>query len=208
MAKKTLYIAYGSNINLGQMAYRCPTAERVSTGFVENYELEFRRVATIVPKQDSKVPVLLWELKPEDEKNLDRYEGFPHMYRKETIPVKIGDETVDGMVYIMNDGQISPPPESYYTGILKGYVDNGMDTSYLKAASERAYSHYLSDLQKRCVDCSETEDYDLDEDEDEDYDLDEDEDEDYDYDDFDDEDEGIDPDIDGQLTIDHRGLRM
>ena len=63
MAKKTLYIAYGSNINLGQMAYRCPTAERVSTGFVENYELEFRRVATIVPKQDSKVPVLVWELR-------------------------------------------------------------------------------------------------------------------------------------------------
>ena len=55
MAKKTLYIAYGSNINLEQMAYRCPTAERISTGFVENYELEFRRVATIVPKQDSKV---------------------------------------------------------------------------------------------------------------------------------------------------------
>ena len=41
------------------------------------------------------------------------------MYRKETIPVKIGDKVIDGMVYIMNDGQISPPPESYYTGILK-----------------------------------------------------------------------------------------
>ena len=64
MAKKKLYIAYGSNINLEQMTYRCPTAERVSTGFVENYELEFRRVATIVPKQDSKVPVLVCELKP------------------------------------------------------------------------------------------------------------------------------------------------
>ena len=178
------------------MAYRCPTAERVSAGFVENYELEFRRVAMIVPKQDSKVPVLVRELKPEDEKNLDRYEGFPHMYRKETIPVKIGDEVVDGMVYIMNEGQISPPPESYYTGILEGYVDNGMDASYLKAASERAYSHYLSELQERCIDCSEDEGYAFDEDDEEDYDYDE------------DEDESIDPDIDGQLTIDHRGLRM
>ncbi len=84
MAKKTLYIAYGSNINLDQMAYRCPTAERVTTGFVENYELEFRRVATIIPKQDNKVPVLVWELKPEDEKSLDRYEGFPNMYRIST----------------------------------------------------------------------------------------------------------------------------
>ena len=198
MAKKTLYIAYGSNINLEQMAYRCPTAERISTGFVENYELEFRRVATIIPKQDNKVPVLVWELKPEDEKSLDRYEGFPNMYRKETIPVKIGDEVVDGMVYIMNGGQISPPPESYYTGILKGYVDNGMDTSYLKGASERAYSHYLSELKEQCVECNETEDYDFDDDYDED--------EDYDF-DYDDE-EDIDPDVDGQTRIDYRGLRM
>ena len=197
MAKKTLYIAYGSNINLEQMAYRCPTAERISTGFVENYELEFRRVATIIPKQDNKVPVLVWELKPEDEKSLDRYEGFPNMYRKETIPVKIGDEVVDGMVYIMNGGQISPPPESYYTGILKGYVDNGMDTSYLKAASERANSHYLSELKERCVECDETEDYDFDDDYDEDED----------YDEYDD-DEEIDPDVDGQTRIDYRGLRM
>ena len=198
MAKKTLYIAYGSNINLEQMAYRCPTAERVSTGFVENYELEFRRVATIVPKQDSKVPVLVWELNPEDEKSLDRYEGFPNMYRKETIPVKIGDKVFDGMVYIMNAGQISPPPESYYTGILKGYVDNGMDTSYLKAASERAYSHYLSELKERCVECDETEGYDFDDDYDEN--------EDYDY--YEEDDEDIDPDVDGQTRIDYRGLRM
>ncbi len=198
MAKKTLYIAYGSNINLDQMAYRCPTAERVTTGFVENYELEFRRVATIVPKQDGKVPVLVWELNPEDENSLDRYEGFPRMYCKETIPVKIGDEVVDGMVYIMNGGQISPPPESYYTGILKGYVDNGMDTSYLKAASERAYSHYLSELQEMCVECDETEGYDFDDDYDEN--------EDCDY--YEEDDEDIDPDVDGQTRIDYRGLRM
>ena len=88
MAKKKLYIAYGSNINLEQMAYRCPTAERVSTGFVENYELEFRRVATIVPKQDSKVPVLVWELKPEDEKSLDRYEGFPVCTARKRSPLR------------------------------------------------------------------------------------------------------------------------
>lgn len=195
MAKKNLYIAYGSNINLEQMAYRCPTAKKVSVGVVENYELEFRRVATIVPKQDSKVPVLVWELKPEDEKSLDHYEGFPRMYRKETIPVKIGDKEYNGMVYLMNHGDITPPPESYYMGILKGYVDNGLDTSYLKAASERAYSHYLSELQEMCVECDETKD------------IDEDEDDDYDFDEYDD-DEEIDPDIDGQTRIDYHSLRM
>ena len=177
MSKKTLYIAYGSNINLGQMAYRCPTAERVSTGFVENYELEFRRVATIVPKQDSKVPVLVWELKPEDEKNLDRYEGFPNMYRKATIPVKIGNKEFKGMVYIMNNGRIAPPPESYYAGILQGYIDNKMDVSFLQKACAKAYYMYLSELRENYVKSAEVESFDLVQEDDEYYDYDEDEDE-------------------------------
>ena len=207
MAKKTLYIAYGSNINLGQMEFRCPTAIRLSPGFVENYELEFRRVATIVPKQDSKVPVLLWELTPEDEKRLDRYEGFPHSYRKETIPVKVGDKEYNGMVYLMNYGQVTPPPESYYAGILEGYLANHMDTSYLRTAAERSYSQYLDRLEDGYMklSLSELQDFDDgDEDEDPDYD----EDEDYDYDEYDDEGESIGSDIDGQLTIDHHGMRM
>lgn len=174
MSKKTLYIAYGSNINLGQMAYRCPTAEKVSPGFVENYELEFRRVATIVPKQDSKVPVLVWQLKPEDEKNLDRYEGFPHMYRKEIIPVKIGDKEFNGMVYIMNYGEPQPPTREYYQGIEAGYEANGMDTAPLRAAWNRAYDQYTTRIIQQSRDISESgnEEYDYDEDCDEDEDPD------------------------------------
>ena len=38
MAEK-LYFAYGSNINLEQMAYRCPAAEAVGPVILENYEL-------------------------------------------------------------------------------------------------------------------------------------------------------------------------
>lgn len=37
-----LYVAYGSNLNLKQMAYRCPTATLVGTGVIENYELQFK----------------------------------------------------------------------------------------------------------------------------------------------------------------------
>lgn len=38
MSKK-LYIAYGSNLNLNQMKYRCPTAKLLGVGVVKNYEL-------------------------------------------------------------------------------------------------------------------------------------------------------------------------
>ena len=41
----------------------------------------------------------------------------------------------------MNCGEIAPPSPVYYNGIKKGYEANGMDTSYLRAALERAVYH-------------------------------------------------------------------
>ena len=62
--KPTLYIAYGSNLNMPQMANRCPTAEVVGASQLKDYELLFRgsrgsAVATVEPKEGSTVPVLL-----------------------------------------------------------------------------------------------------------------------------------------------------
>ena len=55
MAEERLYFAYGSNINLDQMAYRCPAAQVVGPVVLEDYKLLFRGnargngVATIAP---------------------------------------------------------------------------------------------------------------------------------------------------------------
>ncbi len=48
-----LYFAYGSNINLDQMAQRCPEAEVVGPVTLPDHELLFRYsgVATIRPKR-------------------------------------------------------------------------------------------------------------------------------------------------------------
>ena len=73
---KRLYIAYGSNLNLRQMAMRCPTAQLVGTGEVRDYELQFKGApygafATIGPKDGASVPVAVWSLRSRDEKALD-----------------------------------------------------------------------------------------------------------------------------------------
>lgn len=137
--KKTLYIAYGSNINLKQMAFRCPTAKVVGTSEIKGYELQFKGVATIAPKEESKVPVLVWELKSADEKSLDRYEGHPSLYRKETLEVEINGKSTPAMVYIMNgNSPLQEPTELYYNGIEKGYIENGLDLSYLEKALEQS----------------------------------------------------------------------
>ena len=53
------YFAYGSNMNLEQMKYRCPAAEVVENVRLENYRLAFRGrapgngVATVLPEKGS-----------------------------------------------------------------------------------------------------------------------------------------------------------
>ena len=91
MADGKLYFAYGSNINLDQMAYRCPDAEVVGPVTLEGWELLFRGsgVATIGQKDGSTVHGLLWQLTPDCERSLDRYEGYPHLYGKEPVTVRV-----------------------------------------------------------------------------------------------------------------------
>lgn len=141
MSKKQLYIAYGSNINLEQMAYRCPHSKVVGTSEIKGYELEFRGVATIVPKENASVPVLIWELDERDLPVLNRYEGWPRLYRQEKMPFELNGKSCTGMVYLMNRGTISPPSSQYYNMILQGYQENGLDESYLETALENSIYH-------------------------------------------------------------------
>lgn len=74
MLLEELYFAYGSNLNLGQMAVRCPQAGVVGKAVLEGYELAFRRgVLTILPKEGGRVNGLLWRVNAWDELTLDRY---------------------------------------------------------------------------------------------------------------------------------------
>ena len=141
------YIAYGSNLNKAQMKRRCPTAMPFATATLENYELLFRgkrdcAVATIESKSGGKVPVAIWEITDMDEKSLDRYEGYPYLYRKEELEVKIDNEKIKAMVYIMNEGRpIGTPSCYYYSTIRQGYKDFFLDYNFLKNAVNKEYKH-------------------------------------------------------------------
>ena len=131
-----LYVAYGSNLNIKQMGWRCPTAKVIGIGKILDYKLTFRHVATIEPNEKSEVPVAVWEIEPKDEVALDVYEGYPSLYRKEDITVELKDKKVQAMVYIMNDGKPAMPSRSYLQVIAEGYDDVGLDKYYLKEALE------------------------------------------------------------------------
>ena len=133
-----LYLAYGSNLNKRQMARRCPDAVPVGSGTIDDYELVFRRgYLTIEPKKGSSVPVGVWKITEEDEKALDRYEGYPKFYRKEYFAIQATNgKTYRYMVYIMKDGHpIQAPTDEYFYTVRLGYNDFGLkDKSKLEEA--------------------------------------------------------------------------
>lgn len=145
--EEKLYFAYGSNINLDQMAARCPAAQVVGPVVLEDHELLFRGnagrngVATIAPKAGSRVHGLLWKITPACEQSLDRYEGYPHLYGKEPVRVwGLSGREITVMAYVMTGSQWwrepAMPSESYYKGIQEGFRQNGLPLASLKEAWE------------------------------------------------------------------------
>ncbi len=145
--EETLYFSYGSNIDLKQMAVRCPAATPVRPVVLDNYRLAFRGnlgfngVATILPARSEKVYGLLWRITPADERALDRYEGYPNLYGKERITVRDRDgNTYTVMAYIMTREHIrepAEPSEPYFQGIVNGYRENGLPARPLFEALQR-----------------------------------------------------------------------
>lgn len=145
------YVAYGSNMNLEQMAVRCPTAELIGVGYLYGYKLYFDYHADIFytgNKQDV-IPVLLWELKATDWKALDRYEGYPRYYIKEMVYVKYNNKKEKCIVYVMNHAEISfqLPSTTYLKTIAQGYRDNNIDLSYLMDAYKETLINCMDDTE-------------------------------------------------------------
>ncbi len=109
---------------------------------INNWELVFRGSpanshVTIRRCVGKTVPVLIWNIKPFDEKRLDIYEGYPVYYFKKDIMVNIDGKKKKAMVYIMDERQ-SPgrPSYRYVQTILQGYRDNGFNIETLASALE------------------------------------------------------------------------
>lgn len=137
-----LYIAYGSNLNLAQMAARCPSARVYAKGVLNNWALVYRGAmtnshATIMRKRGSTVPVLVWEIQPRDEYRLDIYEGYPCYYFKKDIMVNIDGRKKKAMVYIMDERQLPGRPSALYVETIRqGYADNDLDITIFKKSLE------------------------------------------------------------------------
>ena len=138
------YIAYGSNLNQGQMSYRCPGATPVGKITLKNHRLMFRGApgnthATVEPAEGYTVPVIVWKISQQNEMSLDHYEGVPRYYTKEYIPLLIDGDPHDALIYIMAKGNpTGAPSKYYYEAVRSGYIQFGLDTQILEKALEES----------------------------------------------------------------------
>ena len=146
---KRYYLAYGSNLNVEQMARRCPQARIAGIGEIKDYRLLFKgsktgSYLTIEQAPGHTVPVAIWEVTAKDEKNLDLYEGFPTFYYKKAFKIECRPvstqsvkttgrkHTIDAFAYIMDERRTLGTPSWYYMATcMDGYEAFGFDSTIL-----------------------------------------------------------------------------
>jgi len=150
MTNSKYYFAYGSNLNVEQMKFRCPKAKLIKTAHLPDWRLVFRGVADVEPFEGLSVPGALWAVTEECEKSLDQYEGCRPdgngLYRREFIDVVT--ESPNGapiketaLVYIMNRDGYDAPGEIYARSIIDGYKHNNLDPQPLYQAISYAFDN-------------------------------------------------------------------
>jgi len=151
---RRFYFSYGSNLNEKTMLDRCKSARKVGAFKLPGWKLVFRCVADIEQGNETDLVVGgIWEITPDDEIILDRYEGVRYgkygrdgggSYRKLSFPIltKRDNAVHDVLVYQMNRQEgVMPPGKWYLNTIRKGYKDFGLDETYLDEAVRSSWEH-------------------------------------------------------------------
>ncbi len=122
----TLYAAYGSNLDPGQMLERAPHSPPAGTGWLIDWRLTFGgedqgwegALATVVEDPGAQVFVMLYDVSPMDERELDFWEGAElGLYRKIRVRVQTLDGEALAWLYVLDDYE-GGLPSARYLGIM------------------------------------------------------------------------------------------
>ena len=123
-----VYFAYGSNMDFKRLEERGISFEFMGVGILENYELQFNKIAknktgigyaNVVNKQGSKVEGLLYSI--DNIQILDRFEGFPEHYLKENLSIYHLNKRIEAIVYVAAPDKIGlnlMPEKAYLNRLL------------------------------------------------------------------------------------------
>jgi gamma-glutamylcyclotransferase (GGCT)/AIG2-like uncharacterized protein YtfP len=130
------YFAYGSNMDAGQMAQRCPGATPRGRGVLDGYRflINSRGVATVEVSPGARVYGVLWSVEDSHLRRLDRYEGVRRgLYSRTRVPVQCDEGSVTSWVYIASDGTAGRPRAGYLESILAAARAAALPAEYIRS---------------------------------------------------------------------------
>ncbi|WP_092596158.1 gamma-glutamylcyclotransferase [Actinopolyspora xinjiangensis] len=121
-----LYAAYGSNMDPAQMLERAPHSPMTGTGWLMDWRLTFGgedvgwegALATIVEEPGAQVFTVLYDVTPEDEQELDRWEGSDlGLHKKLRLRIQTLDGPTLAWLYVL-DAYEGGLPSARYLGLI------------------------------------------------------------------------------------------
>lgn len=147
------YFGYGSNLDETYFKQWTPSAKRVTTARLPNYEIQFRKYSTdleggissIVPKPGGLVQGVVYTIKKEEIEALDILEDVPlGIYNRETFKVVAPDGkwyNAD-LYYVANPKGPFTPSLKYLGYMIKGAKAQGINQPWID---------YLEDLRDEVI---------------------------------------------------------
>jgi len=128
-----LYLSYGMNTNVDQMASRCPGSVSIGRVDIPDHRLVFRGVADIEESAGDVLQTVMWDITDDCELALDMLEGYPTFYGKKYVDVQFGNKTYTAMIYLMIGDRLDySHPSSYYQELLKdGYKAHSLELNQI-----------------------------------------------------------------------------
>lgn len=136
-----LYAAYGSNMDAGQMKFRCPHSPAVGTGWLVGWRIAFGgesigwegALATIVEEDGTQVYVVLYDVPQEDVSRLDAWDGVGMgLYSKIHVRVQTLDGEQLAWTYVLNDYEGGLPSPSYLEAMAAAAESAGAPDDYVE----------------------------------------------------------------------------
>lgn len=132
------YFAYGSNMDLTQMAERCPGAVLLGQGVLAGYRFGInpRGYATVVADATEQVLGLVWSITEAHRQTLDHFESVPDHYLPQQVAVGCADGVVRHMlIYTAVNASPGVPQPGYLEKILAAARHQGFPSAYLERLS-------------------------------------------------------------------------
>ncbi|MEM2107242.1 MAG: gamma-glutamylcyclotransferase family protein [Candidatus Bathyarchaeia archaeon] len=135
------YFAYGSNMNHAQMKKRCLTSRFKIKAKLNGYKFVYDgysalrkgAVANVVRSDGNIVEGGLWEIDEDCLKTLDRYEGYPSFYDRQTLRLEDDNgNSYEAYVYLRKPQELGEPSAEYRKIVLEGARECCLSERYIK----------------------------------------------------------------------------